>query len=316
VNDGPAIEDTARSLSPKVAALAAAISPRANSIIVTVFGDAIAPRGGNIWLGSLIALLAPLGLSARLVRTGVYRLTQDGWFTASHKGRRSYYALSKTGQQRFTSAEQRIYASGPQVWDNAWTMVHFTSAMNTDQRQALRRELRWLGFGQLSRSMNAYPSAAPAGLEDVLRKTGTKDKAIIFHAHADDAMAPGLLQALAADAWDQSQLNEDYQQFLDNFATFANGGTGDLSPLDAFCLRVLLIHDYRRILLKDPDLPDDLLPAGWVGGKARRLCAQIYQDIHHAADAHATATITGGGDDAPPLGKTFWQRFGGLAPAA
>ena len=31
---------------------------RAGSLITTVFGDAIAPRGGTVWLGSLMALRA------------------------------------------------------------------------------------------------------------------------------------------------------------------------------------------------------------------------------------------------------------------
>jgi phenylacetic acid degradation operon negative regulatory protein len=29
------------------------------------------------------------------------------------------------------------------------------------------------------------------------------------------------------------------------------------------CLRIVLIHDYRRLLLRDPKLPDVLLPAEW-----------------------------------------------------
>ncbi|MDN5872183.1 MAG: phenylacetic acid degradation operon negative regulatory protein PaaX, partial [Nitrococcus sp.] len=48
---------------------------RAGSLIITVYGDAIAPRGGTVWLGSLIALLTPLGLNQRLVRTSVFRLS-------------------------------------------------------------------------------------------------------------------------------------------------------------------------------------------------------------------------------------------------
>jgi phenylacetic acid degradation operon negative regulatory protein len=48
--------------------------PPARSLLVTVFGDSVAPHGGRAWLGSLIGLLAPFGISERLVRTSVYRL--------------------------------------------------------------------------------------------------------------------------------------------------------------------------------------------------------------------------------------------------
>jgi phenylacetic acid degradation operon negative regulatory protein len=60
---------------------------RTGSLIITLFGDAIVPRGGTVWLGSLIELLAPMGVSQRLVRTSVFRLTREGWLMAEKVGR-------------------------------------------------------------------------------------------------------------------------------------------------------------------------------------------------------------------------------------
>src|ERR1700760_1992542 len=48
--------------------------PRARSLIVTVWGDALAPHGGEVWLAGLIRLLAPFGINERLTRTSVFRL--------------------------------------------------------------------------------------------------------------------------------------------------------------------------------------------------------------------------------------------------
>ena len=42
------------------------IAPKAKSLIVTCFGDAVLPHGGICWLGSLIRLLSPFGLGERL----------------------------------------------------------------------------------------------------------------------------------------------------------------------------------------------------------------------------------------------------------
>ena len=61
--------------------------PRAKSIVMTVFGDAIAPRGGAVWLGSLIALMDALKINDRLVRTSVFRLTEESWLHANRSGR-------------------------------------------------------------------------------------------------------------------------------------------------------------------------------------------------------------------------------------
>jgi phenylacetic acid degradation operon negative regulatory protein len=43
--------------------LLATRSPRAKSLIVTVFGDSILPHGGTVWVGSLIRLLVPFGIN-------------------------------------------------------------------------------------------------------------------------------------------------------------------------------------------------------------------------------------------------------------
>ena len=56
---------------------------RGGSLLVTVFGDAIAPRGGAVTLESLIRLAAPFGLTERLVRTSVARLAREGWLSGA-----------------------------------------------------------------------------------------------------------------------------------------------------------------------------------------------------------------------------------------
>src|SRR5213082_3837153 len=60
---------------------------RAGSLLITIFGDAIAPRGAAVTLGSLIRLAAPFGLTERLVRTSVARLARQGWLAARRSGR-------------------------------------------------------------------------------------------------------------------------------------------------------------------------------------------------------------------------------------
>ena len=60
--------------------------PRSKSLVMTIFGDAIAPHGGAVWLGSLIELLAPFGVNDRLLRTSVFRLAQEGWLVGQPRG--------------------------------------------------------------------------------------------------------------------------------------------------------------------------------------------------------------------------------------
>ena len=70
---------------------------QAGSLIISLFGDAIYPRGGAIWLGCLIQLLEPLGVNERLVRTAIYRLVKEDWLITQSHGRRTDYALSPNG---------------------------------------------------------------------------------------------------------------------------------------------------------------------------------------------------------------------------
>lgn len=53
----------------------------------------------------------------------------------------------------------------------------------------------------------------------------------------------------------------------------------ELTPERCFQIRLLLIHFYRRVVLKDPLLPEELLPAHWLGQTARQLCINIYQRV-------------------------------------
>src|SRR5437868_15181222 len=71
---------------------------RGGSLLITVFGDSIAPRGGAVTLGSLIRLAAPFGLTERLVRTSVGRLAKEDWLVCQRRGRQSEYSLTRHGQ--------------------------------------------------------------------------------------------------------------------------------------------------------------------------------------------------------------------------
>lgn len=299
-------------LPPRLWELVRGLSPRAGPLIISVFGDSIVPRGGNIWLGSLIALMAPLGLSERLVRTGVYRLTRDQWLTARGRGRRSYYELTASARRAFGEAERRIYASEPPRWGGEWLVVQMHVGLSAAHRQGLRKSLHWLGFGQLSPTL----FVRPGGREPLLAK------------HIEDAHAAGLVSAFTANllpvegtadarataqaAWDLDELNSAYGSFVAAFKPFESNPPRD--DIAAFVLRTLLIHEYRRVLLKDPQLPADLLTRGWAGAKARRLAAGLYRAVQPLAEQFVAAHMQGWAGRPPEPGPEYLRRFSSRAP--
>ena len=70
---------------------------RTGSFLVTLWGDAVEPRGGALWLSSLIRLGALFGLGERLVRTTAARLAAEGWLEREPHGRRSLYRTGPAG---------------------------------------------------------------------------------------------------------------------------------------------------------------------------------------------------------------------------
>ena len=113
---------------------------RAGSLIVTVFGDAIAPRGGTVWIGSLIRVMADFGISERLVRTSIFRLSQDDWFEVEQSGRRSYYSLSTEGARKFGQATHRIYGEPRQAWSGDWCLI-LLPELGAGLKEQIRKEL-------------------------------------------------------------------------------------------------------------------------------------------------------------------------------
>ena len=61
-----------KQLSPKLVKLQQGLNLRANSLLITLYGDALSAQKAPISLGSLIELAGLFGLSPRLVRTSAF----------------------------------------------------------------------------------------------------------------------------------------------------------------------------------------------------------------------------------------------------
>jgi len=252
---------------------------RGGSLLVTIFGDAIAPRGGAVTLGSLIRLAAPFGLTERLVRTSVARLAREGWLATRRAGRRSEYRLSRRGAQRFAEATRRIYGGQP-PWDGHWTLLLLA---NGRRPHAVRAMLRWLGYGQLAAGVYAHPGVGEAH-SPALRGLPGLGGALLLRSRAQGGTAE---RQLVRRGWDLQQLARGYRRFLRSFAALEpHVRSARLTPEEAFLVRTLLIHEYRKIHLQDPLLPRSLLPRAWVGSQAYELTRRIYRAVFARAEAH------------------------------
>jgi len=284
---------------------------RTGSLITTVFGDSIAPRGGTVWLGSLIAVMQEFGINERLVRTSVFRLVQDGWLQSTMVGRRSYYSLTDEGRERFEQATHKIYGAPASDWDGNWTTALLNS-IDGAGKDAVRKELGWLGFGALSPSVLAHPNPDLGGLDQALQRLGVADQLVVMAGQT--VRNEGSMRRLAQSSWNLAAIDERYKNFVERFRPLmaAHGKDANVSLKSAFLVRTLLIQEYRKVLLRDPQLPVELLPGDWHGASAYQLCRNLYRAVYAQADDYLTETMETADGPLPPPALSFTKRFGGL----
>jgi phenylacetic acid degradation operon negative regulatory protein len=83
----------------------------------------------------------------------------------------------------------------------------------------------------------------------------------------------------------------------------------NLEPEVAFIARTLLIHDYRRILLKDTRVPQQLLPRKWPGDDAKELTASAYRALAAASVGYITSSLESERGLMPAPDREFARRF-------
>lgn len=287
--------------------------PRAKSLIVTMIGDALVPHGGVAWMASFIALGRLFGLNERLVRTSVQRLVADNWLVSEAHGRKAAYRVTDAGRHRVRESEQRIFAETLPEWDGEWRLL-FTGFgdCGAATRERLRKELLWLGFGQVAPGVFARPSARYDEVAPILRQLGVEDAVAPLRGRS----LPGLEEAnrVLARAWNFDALAGDYEAFLSGFGPLETVLESGPPPVGetAYRLRTILIHEFRRVVLRDPMLPAALMAEDWVGNRARELCARIYGRLAEPSIAYLTEAVSRPEGPLPPAAETFFGRFGGL----
>ncbi len=290
--------------------------PRAKSLVVTIFGDAIAPHGDSIWLQSLIDLLQPFGVNERLVRSSVFRLVEEEWLLAERHGRQSRYGFTVSGRKRFERAHEKIYFAGDRRWNGEWMLVIAPpSRIPAASRAVLRRELEWEGFRAISPGTFAHPAGERRAVAQILERIHAGDGALICSAREIEQDSARRLAALVARHWNLRPVLLAYRNFIQHFGTLLGMMPRErtVAAEQAFVIRTLVIHAFRRALLHDPLLPVELLPEDWPGRKAYDLCRAVYQLTYRDSERYMH-TILGPAAVTRPAAY-FQDRFGGLPDA-
>jgi phenylacetic acid degradation operon negative regulatory protein len=214
----------------------------------------------------------------------VSRLAADGWLERRRIGRQSQYRLAPQGLETFRTASRQIYAARPPAWTGRFDLAVGQPGTSADLP----------GFGSLAPLVWLRPSGRvppPVG-----------DDLLLLSAEADPATA----RRLAGRAWPLAQTDAAYRRFLESFDPLDRAlAESGLDQAHAFVARILLIHDYRRIILRDPLLPPEILPPDWPGEAARALCAALYRRLLGSSERWLDAQK----GPLPPPGPELAERF-------
>ncbi|MDH3233534.1 MAG: phenylacetic acid degradation operon negative regulatory protein PaaX, partial [Alphaproteobacteria bacterium] len=233
-------------------------------------------------------------------------------------GRRSYYELTPDGRQRIRDSARRIYAGPRTVWDGRWHLVLTgLGEIGEGPRARLRRELRWLGFGALGPNIFAHPQADLEALRNLLEALALRDEVVVMRGGTEALAGISPSHELLGKAFDLRDISAAYSDFLDRFMLFCSLSSGpEIEPASAFRLRILMSHEFRRVRLRDPALPAELLPKNWIGGRAWTLARELYEALLEASDAHLRAVAETDTGALPEPQAGYYDRFGGVGPRA
>ncbi len=267
--------------------------------MLTLYGDYVLPRGGEVGIGSLIKLLDNFGLSDQAIRSAVSRMCRADLLKARRVGRRSYYSLTENGQRLLTKGARRIFERKNNYWDASWSIVVYSiPEPRREARDKLRLELSWMGYGALSEATWISPYDLTNEVEDLVDRLQIREHVQIFWARlmSSECRVPssegggdsGLRtqgSVLVSRCWDLVRIHQRYADFIakyrprleDHLRRLESGASGEaIPPSECFVERFTLIHEYRKFPFFDPDLPRELLPDNWL----RPQAAALFHEYH------------------------------------
>ncbi len=245
-----------------LAALLLIKDQRVWSLIVTLFGD-MAQAEGEVICGSVLsAVAAKLRLKPEATRVALHRLRKDGWISSEKSGRHSFHKLTEFGQSQSSKVSGKIYAVRGNLADDWHVLIAapmakaavsgYVAARLEDGYVALRPGVFVkqgpLRDGQQGLCLAGNNTPIPAWI-----------KAEVYPPKMQDSYAI-LCKTLLV-------VNQNLR------------APSELSALEIIALRVLIVHHWRKLALRSPDLPDGFFPDDWRGAMCRKLVHEVLEKL-------------------------------------
>jgi len=266
-------------------------------IIFILFGDWIAPRGGQAWTAGLLHMLQLLGVSQPAARSTLSRMAHKGWLKSRRNGRHSRHVLTEKGKRLLDEGGQRIFEPRKHDWDRRWHLaVYSLPESKRKLRNDLRKRLTFLGFGPLERGTWISPNDRRLEVEAMLDDLGARKYVQLF---SGIELVDGEQHSIIQRCWDLQTLNRRYAEFiarwepeLEKVRRALASGRG-LAAERCFVQRFWIVQEYSAFPQLDPNLPAALLPRGWLGDKAAGVFSAYSSLVNEPASRFVDAMLRG-----------------------
>jgi phenylacetic acid degradation operon negative regulatory protein len=252
-------------------------------LLATLLGTYGIGRQEPVPAGMFPRLLAEFGISPAGARNALSRVARRGLLEPIGAGRSRAYQMTAAARAVQESRQRQFSAFGqpPPPWDGKWTLVMY-SVPEDDRtlRQALRTKLTRAGFRAMRDGVWATPRDRQAEAAEVLQLVTPNPAAVL---RAELVVSSASLLDLDR-MFTLTALKSDYEHFLEQFAPVrVRVRQAAVAPSEALVTRTRLMDTWREFADADPDLPDELLPAGWPRARAREVFTELDEALRSLA---------------------------------
>ena len=217
------------------------------SFIVTIFGDLAPDPAQEISAAQLQRLTIPIGIKPEALRVALHRLRKDDWITLRKEGRTAHYSLSKQGQETTRDASLRVFAdvSPPPInWQITLLAPNHEKSFEHLKNSPAQMAISPTSFlGHPVELMEEDPLTLPIKHDKI--PDWMRDLALPAHSQAEHATLLKLFEKI-------SKIKNEPD------------------TIEPMCLRLLAVHEWRRVALKHSNLALELQKDTWIGHEARR----------------------------------------------
>ncbi len=275
----PAAAADAAATDPAVTRVTAAVALRPQSVLLTFFGDYAVDGAVLVAAGSVIDVLARVGIGEHAARATLSRMVRRDLLHREVRGRRAYFGPTEHGRRVMLDGRSRVQEGDivTRQWDGTWTVVGFSMPESWQrERHDLRSRLQWAGFGMVQAGLWVAPRRVD--LAGVLEDSQLEEYVRAFEAAPTGPTEP---TRLIAEAYDLPPLAARYTEFIERWTPYDGDGPG---PVDAVSRRVVLTTDWLQVVRDDPRLPLEFLPADWPAVQAEMLFRRINGRLRRTAE--------------------------------